>query len=243
MFLGQTNEGAGKPAWQVLKNNLFDLVAGPPQLRAEQLDEFHRELRMAPHKRKKFAAIDDKYLAIGICRGVGGPRLPIEHRDFSEDLTGADKVENRTAAVGRGDAHFHGAADHRTKTVPWISFGKQRGSPLQRGVFGVAAELVEGLRFKIAKNRMLAQHRQFVARKRPTPAVFVVEHPGHNHLNDLCLRIIDRPRCVKVPTRNYRSAALVHIIPPDSDYSKKGRLSHSLRGQGFGDENDNFGRL
>jgi hypothetical protein len=41
---------------------------------------------------------------------------------------------------------------------------------------------------------MLAQHRQFVARKRPTPAVFVVEHPGHNHLNDLCLRIIDRPR-------------------------------------------------
>src|SRR5882757_10366956 len=40
--------------------------------------------------------------------------------------------------------------------------------------------------------------------------------------------------------RNHRSAALVHIIPPHSDYSKKGRLSHSLRGQGFGDENDNF---
>src|ERR1700682_2632783 len=188
---------------------------------------------MASHKRKKFAAIDDKYLAIGICRGVGGPRLPVEHRDFPEDLTGADKIENRAAAIGRGDAHFHGATDHRKKTVPWISFGKQRGSPLQRGVLRVAAELVEGLGFKIAKNRMLAQHRQFVARKRPTPAVFVVEHAGHNHLNDLCLRIIDRPRCVRVPTRNYRSAALVHIIPPHSGYSKKGRLPPQPTMAGF----------
>src|SRR3981189_3080804 len=66
-----------------------------------------------------------------------------------------------------------------------ISAGPRR----QRGVVGGAAEVVEGLRFKIAKTRMLAQHRQFVARKRPTPAVFVVEHPGHNHLNDLCLCI------------------------------------------------------
>jgi len=58
VFLGQTNEGAGKPAWQVLKNNLFDLVAGPPQLRAEQLDEFSS--RAPDGSAQKAKILDDR---------------------------------------------------------------------------------------------------------------------------------------------------------------------------------------
>jgi hypothetical protein len=49
---------------------------------------------------------------------------------------------------------------------------------------------------------MLAQHRQFVSRERPTPAFLVVEQTGHNHLNNLCLRIVDGPRRIKGPDKN-----------------------------------------
>ena len=160
VFFGQTNERAGEPARQILKNDLLDLVAGPAQPRAQQLDEFHRQRRLASHKGKKFAAVDDKNLAIGIGRGVGGPRLSIEHRHLPEDLAGADQIQNRAAAVGRGDADLHRAADHRNQAVAGIPLETDRGSPLERGVLGVAAELVERLRLKIAKIRMLAQDRQ-----------------------------------------------------------------------------------
>src|SRR6202022_4930399 len=57
VFLGQTNERAGEPARQILKNNLLDLVAGPPNPRTQQLDEFHRKRRLASNEGKKFAAV------------------------------------------------------------------------------------------------------------------------------------------------------------------------------------------
>src|ERR1700733_1708452 len=41
VLVGQTNERAGEPPWQVLENDLLNLVTGPPQPRAEQLDELH----------------------------------------------------------------------------------------------------------------------------------------------------------------------------------------------------------
>ena len=45
------------------------------------------------------------------------------------------------------------------RLVAGISLGKERRSPLERGMSGVAAKLVERVRLKIAKNRMLAQER------------------------------------------------------------------------------------
>src|SRR5258708_25440069 len=44
-------------------------------------------------------------------------------------------------------------------------------------MFGIAAELVEGLRIEIAKVRMFAQHRQFAARKRPRYSFIIFGHP------------------------------------------------------------------
>ena len=173
---------AGEPARQILQDHLFDLVAGPAQPRAQQLDELHRELGLASHKGKKFAAIDRENFAIGIRRGVGRPRLPIEHRHLSEDLAGADQIQDRVAAIGRGNADLDRAADHRKQAVAGIALGKDRGSPLQRGVLGVAAELVERLGFKIAKNRMIAQDRQRAARDRPRRNLLVLGHAGHDHL-------------------------------------------------------------
>ena len=182
LLSGQANQRTGEPAGQILKNKLLDLVAGPPQLRAKQLDEFHRQRRMVSYKRKKFAAIYNKNLAVRICGSVGCPRVPIEHRDFTEDFTGADKIKNRAAAIGRGDAHFHGAADDGNKTVSGVSFGTDRRAPLQRGMLGVAAELIEGLRFKVTKIGMLAQHCELVARKPASFACLVLGHAGHDHL-------------------------------------------------------------
>src|SRR5216683_4178624 len=90
VFLGQTKKCAGEPARQILKDNLFNLITGPSQPRAEQLDELHRQRRLASHKGKKIAAINDINLAIGICRRVGCPCQSIEHGDFPESLARAD---------------------------------------------------------------------------------------------------------------------------------------------------------
>src|SRR5216683_553975 len=212
VFFGQPNKRAGEPAGQVLKDDLFDLVTGPPQLRAKQLDEFHRERRMASYKRKKFAAIDHKDLAIRNCRGVGCPRLPIEHRDLSDDLAGADQIKNRAAAVGRGDADLHGAADHGDEAVAGISLGDDRGSPLQRGVLGVTAQLFEGLIIKIAKDRMLAQDRKFAARKPASFSCVVLRH-GHDHLIT-SLSIIDGSRPNAGSDESHQSAALSELYAP-----------------------------
>ncbi len=91
---------AGEPARQVLKNDLFDLVAGPSQPRAKQLDEFHRQRRLASHEGKKFAAVDDKDFAIGVCGGVGGPLSPVEQGDLPENLARPDQIQDRAAAIG-----------------------------------------------------------------------------------------------------------------------------------------------
>src|ERR1700732_2067205 len=173
---GQTNQRAGEPAWQILKDNLCDLVAGPSQARAEQLDEFHRQLRLASHKGKKFAAVDHENFAIGIGCGIGGPCLAVEQSDLAEDLAGTDEIQNRAAAVGRGDADLHRAADHRNQAVAGISLGEDRRPPLQRRMFGVTAKLVERPGIEIAENRMLAQHRQLVAREWPSFTCLVLRH-------------------------------------------------------------------
>src|SRR5260221_6109766 len=44
-------------------------------------------------------------------------------------------------------------------------------------MFGIAAELIESLRIEIAKIRMLAQHSQFAARKRPRYSFIIFGHP------------------------------------------------------------------
>jgi hypothetical protein len=159
VFLGQANKRAGEPARQILKNDLFQLAAGPPQARAKEFDEFHRQRRLASYKGKKFAPIQDKDLAIGVCRSVGRSRQPVEQRNFPESLTCTDEIEDGAAAVGGGNAHLHRAAHHRKQAGSGISLGKERRTPLEHGMSGVAGKLVKGLRFKIAKNRMLAQER------------------------------------------------------------------------------------
>ena len=78
---------------------------------------------------------------------------------------GPIEIQDRVAAIRRGNADLHRPRDDRIQAVAGISFGKQRGAPLQRGVLGVAAELLESLRLKVGKNRVLAQDRQFAARK------------------------------------------------------------------------------
>ena len=43
-------------------------------------------------------------------------------------------------------------------------------------MLGIAAKLLERLRTEVAENRMLAKHRQFVARKHPSFAGLVLRH-------------------------------------------------------------------
>src|SRR5580692_4286169 len=106
-----------------------------------------------------FAPVQDQDFAIGVCGSIGGPCQPVEQRNFSENLARTDKIENRTAAVNGGNAHFHCAAHHRKQAGSRISLGKERRTPLERGMSGVAAKLVKRLRLKVTKNRLLAQDR------------------------------------------------------------------------------------
>src|SRR5260370_19646740 len=175
---------AGSLARQLSKADRCHLMTGPAKPLTQQLDQLHRQRRLASHKGKKVATIDDKNLTIGIRRHVGGPRQPVEHRDLPENLSRADQVQNCAAAVRGGDADLRRAADHRNQAVARISPGNDRGSPLQRGMLGVAAELVERRRLKIGEHRMLAQHRQLAARKRPSVSRLVLRHCSWNSYSE-----------------------------------------------------------
>src|ERR1700676_1326156 len=96
----ESDQRAGEPARQILKNDLFDLVAGPSQPRAKQFYELHRQRWLASHKRNEFATVDDKDFTIGVRGRVGGPLSPVEQGDFPEYLTRSDQIQDRAAAIG-----------------------------------------------------------------------------------------------------------------------------------------------
>jgi hypothetical protein len=89
-------------------------------------------------------------------------------------------------------------------------------------VFGVAAELVERLRIKIAKNRMLAQDRQLAARRSPSFTRLVLRHAGHDHLIILiiCPSSAGRAECKRLDV-SYNPPHL-RLIRPHSAHGKKG---------------------
>jgi hypothetical protein len=161
---GQGEQRAGESARQIQQDDLFDLLAGPSQPRTEQLDEFHRQRRLASHKRQEVAAVNDEDFAIGICGGVGRPPLSRKHRNLAECIACTDQIEDRAAAFRRGDADLHRAGYYAKNAVARIALAKDRRSPLQRSVLGITAELVECLRLKIGVDRMLAQDRYLAAR-------------------------------------------------------------------------------
>src|SRR6266404_575233 len=76
VFFGEPKQCAGQTARQVLEDDLFDLVAGPAQPRAQQFDKLHRERRLAAHKGNEFATIDDEKFAVGIGGAIGRSWLP-----------------------------------------------------------------------------------------------------------------------------------------------------------------------
>jgi hypothetical protein len=162
-LLGQTEQRAGKSPRQILQNELLDLIACLPNPRAQQLDELHGERWLAADEGEKVAAVNDENLANGVRRGVGAPRMSIQQRHLAEQLPGPGKIEDRVAAVGRGDTDLHRAADNNVKAGARIIFGEKCGASLQYGMLGAAAKLVERLGRKIVKIRMLAQDRQFNA--------------------------------------------------------------------------------
>jgi len=176
MPFGQANQRTGEAARQILKNNLFDLIACPAQPHAKQFDEFHRQLRLASYEGKEFAPINDKNLAICICRCVGSSRVPVEQRHFPKNFAGTDQVQDRTAPVRRGNADLDRAADHRDQAVARIALRKNRRPSLQGVVLGITAKLVECLCAEVAEDRVLAQHRQLVAQKLPGFPGFVLRH-------------------------------------------------------------------
>ena len=159
VLFGQAKQRTGQPSWQILQDNLLDLIAGRSQPLAEQFDEFHCQRRLSLHKGDEFAPVDDEEFAIAVCNGVGGAGLSVEQRDLAENFPRPNDIEDRVAAIRRGNAHLHRTRNDRVQAVAGIPLGEQRGSPLERGVFGVTAELLESFRLEVGKNRVLAQDR------------------------------------------------------------------------------------
>ncbi len=143
VLFGQAKQRTGQPSRQILQDNLLDLIAGRSQPLAEQFDEFHRQRRLIFHKGDEFAPIDDEEFASAVCDGVGRAGLSVEQRDLAENFPRPNDIKDRVAAIRRGNAHLHRTRNDRVQAVAGIPFGKQRGAPLQRGVFGVTAELLE----------------------------------------------------------------------------------------------------
>lgn len=180
VLVAQAQQRAGQTAGQVLQDNLLDLIAGPAQSFAKQLDELHRKRRLAAHERNELAPVNDEQLAIGVGGGIGRPRQAVEQRDLPEYLAGLDQVQNRVATIRRRDADLDRARDHRNQAGAGIALGKDRRPTLQRDVLGVAAELIECLGLEIGKIGMLAQHRQLVVRKqRRAGSSFYGRRSGH----------------------------------------------------------------
>src|SRR5436190_22886711 len=69
VLFGQAKQRTGQPSWQILQDNLLDLIAGRSQPLAEQFDEFHRQRRLGLHKGDELAPVDDKEFARAVCDG------------------------------------------------------------------------------------------------------------------------------------------------------------------------------
>jgi hypothetical protein len=109
------------------------------------------------------------------------------------------------------------------EAVAGISLGDDRGSPLQRGVLGVTAQLFEGFIIKIAKDRMLAQDRKFAARKAASFSCIVLRHAGHDHL--YALSIIDGSSPMLGQTRAINPPRFPNYTPRWCAQQEKARIS------------------
>jgi len=109
--------------------------------------------------------------------------LSVEQRDLAENFPRPHDIQDRIAAVRRGNAHLHRTGNNRVQAVAGVAFGEQRSAPLQCGVLGVTAKLLESLWLEVGKNRVLAQHRQFAARESVSFARPLLSHLGQTPEN------------------------------------------------------------
>ena len=119
---------------------------------AEKLDELHRQRRLAVHERNEFAAVDDEHLAIGVGGSVRGPACPSSSAISPKISPGPIRLRMALRPSAEEMLIFTVPLITANRLVPGSPLAEDRRAPLQRGVLGVAAELVERLGIKIGRN-------------------------------------------------------------------------------------------
>jgi hypothetical protein len=114
----------GEAVRQAKENNVFDLLTGSPQARAEHLDKSYSELGIILNQGDKIPSLDDHELAIVDGDSICGSLPAIEKRNLPEQVAGYDQIKDCILALlGRG-ADSHGARPNGIEPRADIAFPK-----------------------------------------------------------------------------------------------------------------------
>jgi hypothetical protein len=144
---------------QVEGHDLFRLLGGPAQARAQYLDDPERNIRLLPQQRQKIPALDDEQFAI-CCRGCGGGRgVAVQQRDFAKDGALAEHIEHSVLAVHRRNADLHCTLSDGVQAGSGIALGEYVGATLHRLGNDAGAEAIDVLPRQLPEQIMIPQDR------------------------------------------------------------------------------------
>src|SRR5262249_41672311 len=167
------------------------------QPRAEDLDELEHHVGVIAQKRHEVAPLDDDKLTVGHGDGVGGARTTVEQGNFSKNLALVKDVEHNVLAVGRRNADLDRPDERPEAPGAGTLFREDGFSTRPPGRLHVRAEMLDDRRGKIAKQRMVAEQGQLVARAFRRPLAAWNRHessPRHKRILQFELRSRTRPR-------------------------------------------------
>jgi hypothetical protein len=151
-----------QPGCKTLENHLLEMLAGPPESRAQQFYELQRQVGLAPKKRNEIPTIDPPDLAIDIRDCIGRTSSAIEDRYLAKYFTGANEIEQCVFPLRRGGAHSNSTAYNPEQARAGITSQEDMAPPCEFLNDDMLAELRERGRLEIAKDRVPTQYRQSV---------------------------------------------------------------------------------
>jgi hypothetical protein len=122
---GEGTESPRQPDLEGQQDGLFDAVADPPDPLAEQCDDFHRDPRFALEIGQKIIPTENEEFGGFPRRRVSGAGLTIEHRNFSEQITGTEKIQGQPPTVGRAGLDANLSSSNPEQRIPAVALLEQ----------------------------------------------------------------------------------------------------------------------
>src|SRR5579871_479222 len=111
---GQLQQGLGDAAFDMTEHQILDLLAGPSQALAQDLDQLEADIGVPFKTRHQVAPVQHQEFAVGHRHRVTAARPAVKNRDLANQLASVDDIENDLLAAerDRADPHTSGQNQH-----------------------------------------------------------------------------------------------------------------------------------